>query len=178
MEEILKVVKNAGATDVGVPNKERWAELEAFREIETIRLREQGKLNLIGDVLDVPLEKLAEALGEAIRIEERIARDNPGVVTYNMGHIGSGSFHPSVAAPVAWGYDRLKTLARDIRKEFLQFKLAFGASIGEQGIFPNHREWFVGHYGRAQWELVKAIKRSVDPNNILNPMRLSENLDT
>ena len=90
-----------------------------------------------------------------------------------MGHIGGGNFHPFFAAPAGLGYDRLRQIAMEIREEILEYKLASGATTGEQGLFPGHREWFMRSHGPEHWNVLQAVKKAMDPNNVLNPLRLT-----
>ena len=85
-----------------------------------------------------------------------------------VGHVGDGNFHvlPLIdftnAAEVERGYafvERLvkRALAHD------------GTSTGEHGIGQSNRRYMALEFDRAALELMRAVKRAIDPDNIMNP---------
>ena len=174
LDRILEVLRGAGATATDKASGEEWQRLLEFREGLLSKLNPRSLILLVAEVMDFPLDILPQGLAGTLRLQERLAAAYPGLYIGIVGHIGAGSLHPTFIAPLDWGYKKLRETAKHIRDEILDYKLANGASDGEQGIFPGHREWFLGYYGQEHWNLVQAIKGAVDPNNVLNPLRLTD----
>jgi D-lactate dehydrogenase (cytochrome) len=111
----------------------------------------------------VPISQLAACVAET---KSDIAAS--GLVAPIVGHVGDGNFHvlPLIdftnAAEVERGYafvERLvkRALAHD------------GTSTGEHGIGQSNRRYMALEFDRAALELMRAVKRAIDPDNIMNP---------
>lgn len=131
---------------------------------------------LIGEVMDVPLTRLEDAVEAIQALRTEVLAQFPGMTGYIIGHIGSGTFHPAYSCPADWDYDRRVTVIRFIRERAHALKISFGATIGEQGIFPEHARWFAAHFGETTMRTLDAMRAAFDPNGILNPRR-TEPLD-
>ncbi|MBI3192686.1 MAG: glycolate oxidase subunit GlcD, partial [Pedosphaera parvula] len=60
-------------------------------------------------------------------------------------------------------------------KEIFAQALALGGTItGEHGVGVAKRPFLRGQLGDASYALLKAVKRALDPNGILNPGKVSE----
>ena len=173
LDEILGVLKGAGATESHKTSSEEWQKLLGFREGLLKGLGDRGLILLATETVDCPIDLLPDALEGIYDLQKQIA----AVFTVRpviFGHIGAGSCHPSFVAPASLGYERIRDMAKAIREQVLELKLSYGATVGEQGIFPEHRDWFVRHNGTVHLNALGAIKSALDPNNILNPMRLDD----
>jgi D-lactate dehydrogenase (cytochrome) len=111
----------------------------------------------------VPISRLAECLLESVREADEMA------VPYSLvGHVGDGNFH--------FGYliDPHKPEERE-RAELLNARLVArairlgGTCSGEHGIGMHKMDFLVQEAGLPAVELMRAIKRVFDPQNILNP---------
>jgi D-lactate dehydrogenase (cytochrome) len=110
----------------------------------------------------VPVSALADAVGQARRVVEA-----EGVTCAILGHVGDGNYHtvfmvdPDDEAEVA--------RAARINAEIVRFALSRnGTCTGEHGIGLGKREYLRDERGPAV-EAMRAIKRALDPNGILNP---------
>ncbi|MVW58477.1 FAD-binding protein [Massilia sp. NEAU-DD11] len=111
----------------------------------------------------VPISRLAECLLESVR-----EADEMGVPYSLVGHVGDGNFH--------FGYliDPHKPEQRE-RAELLNARLVArairldGTCSGEHGIGMHKMDFLVQEAGLPAVELMRAIKRVFDPQNILNP---------
>ena len=173
-EQLITNMKSAGCIDVEIQSAEEWAKLLVFREAGLSKLSPKGLVMLTGEVMDYPIDKLSTVLPAMRNLQLELMETYPGIDTYIIGHIGAGSFHPTVVAPVDWGYRRLVQVVKDARKKILAFKLEHGATIGEQGVFPEHMGWYQGTYGDIHWKAMQLVKSSLDPNGVLNPIRYSD----
>ena len=107
----------------------------------------------------VPLSALAEFVET---IPHVVAAVRPGARTFVFGHVADGNMHVNVLAGEG-DDDRLTEMV-------LRAVVERGGSISaEHGIGVAKREWL--HLGRstAEIETMRAIKRALDPDGILNP---------
>ena len=111
----------------------------------------------------VPISRLAESINESVAEAEA-----SGIPYWIVGHVGDGNFHlsylfdpddPREAAEV----ERLNVqmVRRALRLE--------GTCTGEHGIGLHKMGYLVEETSPAALEAMKAIKRTLDPKNIMNP---------
>jgi len=173
-EALLALAQRSGAREVRIV--ESAAEWDAIWTIRESPFRHTGNEEyLLGEALDVPLRRLPEALDRVRPLLTASADECPGLKGYLVAHIGAGTLHPIYACPPEWDYDQRAAAAGRIRAAIEDVKIALGATVGEQGIFPQHVHWFERHYGRTTLDVIGSIKRAVDPRNVLNPARIDLN---
>ena len=123
----------------------------------------KGKTDALSTDVCVPISKLAECVEETRRdLEEH------GIYGPMIGHVGDGNFHVAMFCDlddaeevkrIKQAYDRLIDRA-----------LAMGGTCtGEHGIGAGKREYLKKEHGVAALESMRAIKKALDPLNILNP---------
>lgn len=151
-----------------------WAtSVEARRRLWTARhhayfaaIQSQPGCRAISTDTCVPISRLAECLLESIA-----EVDATGLPYFLVGHVGDGNFHfgylidpddPQQRALAESLNDRL--VARAIR-------LA-GTCTGEHGIGLHKQGYLVDQAGAGAVEMMRAIKRTLDPDNILNPGKI------
>jgi len=113
----------------------------------------------------VPISRLAEAI-EACRA----ALARAGVHGPILGHVGDGNFHAVLMFDPADADEKARVLAASNRLVDLALSLG-GTSTGEHGIGVGK----LGYMGRehgAAWAMMGAVKRALDPDDILNPGKL------
>jgi len=117
--------------------------------------------------ISVPIVKIP-AFIEAGR--EAIAKHDPSYRINCFGHVGDGNLHYNVFPPAGskrgdWAEERprVKAIVHGLVHEF-------GGSISaEHGIGRHKREDLEKYGDPAKIAAIRAIKRALDPNNILNP---------
>jgi D-lactate dehydrogenase (cytochrome) len=120
-----------------------------------------GKKLMSTDVC-VPVSALAEAVHHARRVAE-----DAGVSAAILGHVGDGNYH-TIFMVDSGDEAELERAAR-INAEIVRFALERGGTCtGEHGIGLGKRDYLREEHGPAV-ELMCAIKRTLDPNGILNP---------
>jgi FAD/FMN-containing dehydrogenase len=97
----------------------------------------------------------------------------PGARPVPFGHIGDGNIHFNITVPK--GADNTAFLARweEISRVVHDIVHRFGGSISaEHGLgIMKHNE--ISRYkSPAELDVMRALKRTLDPNNILNPGKL------
>ncbi len=124
-----------------------------------------GARSLTTDVC-VPISHLAECIAETVA-----DLDSSGLVAPLVGHVGDGNFH-------------LLLLADPDRKEEMERAEAFsqrlverairleGTCTGEHGVGRGKRKYLALEHGAAALDVMRAIKRALDPDDILNPGKI------
>ncbi|MBI6910352.1 FAD-linked oxidase C-terminal domain-containing protein [Pseudomonas sp. SIMBA_059] len=151
-----------------------WAtSVEARRRLWTARhhayfaaIQSQPGCRAISTDTCVPISRLAECLLESIA-----EVDATGLPYFLVGHVGDGNFHfgylidpdsPQQRALAESLNDRL--VARAIRLS--------GTCTGEHGVGLHKQGYLVDQAGTGAVEMMRAIKRTLDPHNILNPGKI------
>jgi len=117
--------------------------------------------------VSVPVRAIPELLTRGIAAVEKIA---PGARSVPFGHIGDGNIHFNFS--VAKGGDNEAFLAKwnDVSRAVHDIVHALGGSISaEHGLGVMKRDEILRYKSPAEIELMRTLKRALDPNNILNP---------
>ena len=110
----------------------------------------------------VPISRLADCL-----LETRAELDREGVIAPIVGHVGDGNFHVLVLFDPGSATERAK--AEEIAHRVSLRAIAMGGTCtGEHGIGIHKLDALVAEHGEAV-DLMKTIKRALDPYNIMNP---------
>lgn len=103
-----------------------------------------------------------------------LQREVPGVRLVNFGHLGDGNLHYNVQAP-AGGDNKAFLRDQEARINTLVYDCVarFGGSFSaEHGVGALKVATLEKHKSPVALEMMRAIKRGLDPHNILNPGRL------
>jgi FAD/FMN-containing dehydrogenase len=104
--------------------------------------------------------------------ETAIAKVLPGARSFAFGHAGDGNLHLAVRAPEGRGHE-LPALRDRIEGAVNDTLEAFGGSISaEHGLGLAKNETIARYKSAAEIETMRALKRALDPKNILNPGKL------
>lgn len=172
LNSIFDVFKKVGNVETKAMETDEWSRLSTIRYGHQEYLRKQKKLLLMGEVIDCPISKLTKILVETKKLQTDLCKEIEGLNGYYFGHIGALSFHPAFSAPIEWPYEKHKNVTIEIRKKLLEIKIKHQASVSEQGIFPEHKDWYLQTYGEKNFELLCKIKAIFDPFDIYNSERL------
>jgi len=114
----------------------------------------------------VPISRLADCLLDSI-----VEADASGIPYFLVGHVGDGNFHfgylldpnqPEQAAKAEVLNHQLVTRALRLG----------GTCTGEHGIGLHKMDFLAEETGAGAVEMMRAIKRALDPKNILNPGKI------
>jgi D-lactate dehydrogenase (cytochrome) len=123
-----------------------------------------GASGVVTDVC-VPMSELP---GQVAAAAADIAAEN--MVGPILGHVGDGNFHALLLVDRQNPDEIAK--AKRIARRMAERALAVGGTItGEHGIGVGKRELMQAEHGEG-WQVMGAIKRALDPQNILNPGKL------
>ncbi|MBU3674834.1 MAG: FAD-binding protein [Solirubrobacteraceae bacterium] len=159
LEEIL----GAGAISVHrFGGRGEEAELARWRDGVAIAVSAQqgGK---VSDDIAVPVERLAEAIGETLAIGER-----HGLEACSWGHAGDGNLHSTFMLDRA-DADAVAR-AREAAEELCEMADRLGGTIsGEHGIGTAKAAHLGAGWDPARVRLHRQLKEAFDPKGLLNP---------
>jgi len=113
----------------------------------------------------VPISQLAACIGETRRLVEAANLTAPLV-----GHVGDGNFHLLILVEPG-NADELER-ARELANNLNRTALKFGGTVsGEHGIGSGKLRYMAEEHGAA-FSLMGALKKTIDPANIMNPGKL------
>ncbi len=131
------------------------------------RIREsipEAQFSNIKHDVSVPVSRtpdLIEALGEAI------GKAFPGAAIYAFGHVGDGNIHYNVGSPA------LLQERPAINRIVYDAVAALGGSISaEHGLGQLKREEIRRHKDPLELELMRSLKRALDPEGLMNPGKM------
>jgi len=114
----------------------------------------------------VPISRLAEILNTSVA-----QADACGLPYYIVGHVGDGNFH--LAYLVKEGDAEQRATAERLSHHMVQQAIALeGTCTGEHGIGLHKMGFLVDEAGAGAVDLMRSIKRALDPQNIMNPGKI------
>ena len=114
----------------------------------------------------VPISRLAEIID--ISVQEAA---ESGLPHYIVGHVGDGNFH--LAYMVKEGDLAQRATAERLSLQMVQRAIALeGTCTGEHGIGLHKMGFLVDEAGVGAVDLMRQIKRALDPQNIMNPGKI------
>ena len=115
----------------------------------------------------VPMSSLAECIAET-----KADLQETAIPATILGHVGDGNFHVVFSVDPN-NADELEEVAA-INSRLVRRALAMdGTCTGEHGIGLGKKQWLVEELGDAV-DLMRSIKRALDPQNLLNPGKVFE----
>jgi D-lactate dehydrogenase (cytochrome) len=114
----------------------------------------------------VPISRLAECVEVAQRDVEEL-----GITAYIVGHVGDGNFHVSPLFDLedAEEVRRVKQFTEKLVERALAME---GTCTGEHGIGQGKMKYLEKEHGAVALELMRSLKRTLDPQNIMNPGKM------
>lgn len=111
--------------------------------------------------ISVPISRMEEFL---VRGDALLAEMAPQAELIAFGHVGDGNLHYNVVMPPsADNLDRLTSAIYDLVDEL------GGSFSAEHGIGRTKRDYLAKYRGNGEIELMRTLKKALDPKNILNP---------
>ena len=114
----------------------------------------------------VPISRLADCLLDSIAETEA-----SGLPYFLVGHVGDGNFHFGYLIDPASLTER--ATAEDLNHKLVARALALeGTCTGEHGIGLHKMDFLVTEAGAGAVDMMRTIKRALDPKNIMNPGKI------
>jgi glycolate oxidase len=100
-------------------------------------------------------------------------QDKYGLLIPSYGHAGDGNLHTRIAPPADWPDSRWREVLDQALDELYRFTAEVGGRIsGEHGIGHKRKAYMPYVVSEDYLNMLRAIKRALDPNNILNPGKI------
>jgi glycolate oxidase len=167
MEKVIDIFKANRATDVQrAKSPEERANLwTARKSTYPVSARLNNSLNV--EDVTVPMSKLAELFREFTKIIEKY-----DLKVAMCAHAGDGNFHPLIS------YDRRNPKeveqVKKANNELFKLALSLGGTIsGEHGIGMVKADHMTLEHDPASMDIMRTIKRALDPHNLLNPGKMA-----
>ncbi len=114
----------------------------------------------------VPISRLADCLLDSVA-----EADASGIPYFLVGHVGDGNFHfGSLLDP---NDPREREVAEDLNHKLVSRALRLeGTCTGEHGVGLHKMGFLVDEAGAGAVDMMRTIKRALDPKNILNPGKI------
>lgn len=163
MEKISDLCEAEAAVDVIQADDRIWGcrrqFAEAARDIDIM---------FVAEDFVVPLDKIAEITSQVPALEEK-----HGIYTVTSAHIGDGNIHvlplnKDGLSPEAWMH-KMEGFHEDL---FEKVYALGGKMSGEHGIGYKKLKDFKRCTPAGEYQVVLAIKKALDPNNIMNPAKI------
>jgi FAD/FMN-containing dehydrogenase len=167
MEDILAVgherglIRDATIADNMKQTNAFWRIRELFGEVQ----RHEG--GSIKHDVSVPVAAVPAFIAEATSAVTALI---PGARPLPFGHVGDGNIHYNVSQPV--GADKAAFLARwdEVNKVVFDVVMKHAGSISaEHGVGVMKRDLLPSVKDPVALDLMRTLKRALDPNGILNP---------
>ena len=118
----------------------------------------------------LPISGLASFVAEA---DQAVLTDFPGLPIINFGHIGDGNLHYNVLLPLDVAPEDYKEKTTGLNKRIHDLVAQFNGSISaEHGVGTLRRDELRRYKSTVEMDLMIAIKRALDPNQLMNPGKL------
>lgn len=114
----------------------------------------------------VPISRLADCLLESVA-----EADASGIPYFLVGHVGDGNFHFGYLLDPALPQERV--VAEELNQKLVARALRLGGTCtGEHGVGLHKMGFLVDETGAGAVDMMRTIKRALDPRNIMNPGKI------
>jgi len=145
-------LRDAALAHSGEQARALWRVREAIPEAQFTNVKHD---------ISVPISRIPDFVARA---DQALAAAFGEVSIYCFGHVGDGNLHYNV------GPERLVLRREEVSRRVYDTVAALGGSISaEHGLGQLKREEIRRHKDPIEFELMRAIKRTLDPHGLMNP---------
>jgi glycolate oxidase len=164
--KMLEIARAHRARDVRVASNDAEAlKLASARRSAFSALARVRPTTILEDVT-VPRDKLASMVGFIAQVAKK-----HNLLVGTFGHMGDGNLHPTFLTDER-NADEMHRVHLAL-EEIVDKTLELGGTItGEHGIGLAKKQWLKRQLGEASYGLMRQIKHSLDPHNLLNPGKI------
>jgi glycolate oxidase len=167
-ETIGELCLAAGAIEVYVADNpttsERlWRIRRAIPEAFATASSHQGNEDLV-----VPMAAIPQLVAGMTELGKRY-----GVAIPAYGHAGDGNLHTRIVKNASWSNEQWNEVFPKVLHDLYELTARLGGRLsGEHGI-GHKRKAYMGMFVSEEYmNMMRAVKRSLDPNNVLNPGKI------
>lgn len=163
---IKKALEEIGVSNIQVAeNKEQEQKLWQVRKLVSPAIVTSGYTKISEDAT-VPLSKIPDMFK---KIDEIKNKYNLNIVVF--GHAGDGNLHPTINTNMR-DEEEVKRVEFAV-EEIFNYAIELGGTLsGEHGIGTMKKAFMLNEVGEDGLDFQKAIKKALDPKNILNPGKI------
>lgn len=112
------------------------------------------------------------AIPELVSGMERLSAQY-GVSIPAYGHAGDGNIHTRIVKDPDWPVDKWQRTLPDVLSDLYDLTASLGGRLsGEHGIGHKRKKHMSTFVSEAYLDMCRAVKKALDPNNILNPGKI------
>ncbi len=165
-ETVADAIEAGIASDAAIAaNETQRRDLWRLREnISEAQKREGASIK---HDISVPVKDIPAFLAQGCAL---VAKMVPGVRPVPFGHLGDGNIHFNFTVPKGADGEAFLAQWTTISRAVHDLVNSFGGSISaEHGVGVMKRDDIVRYKSAVEIDLMRTLKRTLDPNNILNP---------
>jgi glycolate oxidase len=168
MRAITAICQSNRATSFNIADDQIQANhLKAARRTTLAALARRKPTTILEDVT-VPRSKIPEMVRRIQEISQKFE-----VEIAIFGHAGDGNLHPTGMTDARDG-EELTRVIKAFEEIYISALDIGGTITGEHGVGIKKRHILPKQVGETGMNLMRSIKQSIDPNNILNPGKVLE----
>jgi FAD/FMN-containing dehydrogenase len=167
LETMLGELMEAGLVTDGVIASSKAQALELWKIREGTAVNQLYEGGSIKHDVSVPVTSIPEFLRRAKKVVDGVC---PGALPVPFGHFGDGNLHYNVTQPPGMDRDQYLALWVPMSEAIFTLVTELGGSISaEHGIGQMKRDALKRYKSDVELDMMRAIKRALDPKGILNP---------
>ena len=156
-----RLIADAVIAQSAAQSRSLWMLRESISEAQA----REGK-NIKHDI-SVPISSIARFIDET---DALLAQRFPGIRMVTFGHLGDGNLHYNVMPPAGADedlfFEQQSAIYECVHDQVARFS---GSISAEHGIGQLKRDENMRYKSAVEMNLMRAIKRTLDPLNIMNP---------
>lgn len=168
IDAVGQICSNSGALEIYVADNATTRErVWAVRRNIDEALRLSDPIQIDEDTV-VPISEIPAFTAGLSEIAKK-----HGVLIANFGHAGDGNLHPTIMKKDDISLDEWDELQKQIEWDIFRLTRRLGGTLsGEHGIGSKRRDFFAQLCQPEQLTMMRAIKKAIDPNGIMNPGKI------
>ncbi len=164
-QQIEEIAKNFNSIDT------RFADTEQEQR-NLLEIRSHFVMALDDRLIDIPDITVPISLLDTMMSKIEMLTEKHDAEISMLAHAGDGNLHPFIMQKSKEDTE-IPDYYEKFKRELYEVTIELGGTItGEHGIGYLRKEELYLQYSPKEIELMKAIKKSFDPNNILNPGKM------
>lgn len=165
--EMARICQNTKG-NISVVRAKDVVEAEALLEARRCSLPSLARLKSLSILEDISVSR--PMLPLAVRRIDEIAKKHK-IVIGTFGHAGDGNLHPTIVVDKNSSIE--VAAAHQALSEIFNLAIELGGTItGEHGVGAAKLPYLEERLGKTQMEVLRRVKKTFDPNGILNPGKL------